>query len=312
MRPEPQDYSFDLSQTLNAVVLVTSQIPPDALTASVLGTERSGNGVVIERNLVLTIGYLVTEAQQIWLTLNDGRTVPGDVLAYDQATGLGLIQALGQLDITPIPIGTATRAEVGDELVVIGCGGRDNTIEAQLVAKQEFAGYWEYLLDEALFTAPAHENWGGTAVVAADGTLIGIGSLQIQDAEVNGEAQDLNMVVPIDLLPPILWNMKRTGTSGRPPRPWLGLYATETDDTVVVIGIADRGPAADAGIEPGDIIVAVGNKSVASLASFFKATWDEGPAGCSITLQIIRDGRPREAVLVSANRTELLKRPSLH
>lgn len=143
MRPEPQDYSFDLSQTLNAVVLVTSQIPPDALTASVLGTERSGNGVVIERNLVLTIGYLVTEAQQIWLTLNDGRTVPGDVLAYDQATGLGLIQALGQLDITPIPIGTATRAEVGDELVVIGCGGRDNTIEAQLVAKQEFAGYWE-------------------------------------------------------------------------------------------------------------------------------------------------------------------------
>lgn len=312
MRPRPNDYAFDLTATLNAIVTVTSHIPADGLTAGVLGTERTGNGVVIERNLVLTIGYLVTEAQQIWLSLADGRTVPGDVLAYDQPTGFGLIQALGQLDVEPLKMGSSATAAVGDELIVIGAGGLQNTIAAHLVAKQEFAGYWEYLLDEALFTAPAHQNWGGTAVIAADGSLIGIGSLQIQDAEVNGDTEDLNMVVPIDLLKPILGEMKTSGTSGAPARPWMGLYATASDDTVVVIGLSERGPAQDAGIEPGDVITEVDGTRVETLPEFFRAVWNAGPAGCAITLSLIRDGRARDAVLTTVDRGAMLKRPMMH
>ncbi|MEO0729563.1 MAG: S1C family serine protease [Pseudomonadota bacterium] len=312
MRPRPADYAFDLAAALEAVVTVTSHIPPDGLTASVLGTERSGNGVVIERNLVLTIGYLVTEAQQIWLTLSDGRTVPGDVLAYDQPTGFGLIQALGQMDVTPVTIGSSTDAGVGDEVVISGAGGLQNALAAHLVAKQEFAGYWEYLLDEALFVAPAHQNWGGTAVLAADGSLIGIGSLQIQDAEVNGDTEDLNMVVPIDLLKPILADMKQTGASGTPPRPWMGLYATASEDSVVVIGLSERGPAQDAGVEPGDVITAVDGTVITSLPEFFRAVWSTGPAGCAVTLSMLRDGQERDAVIVTVDRGAMLKRPMMH
>lgn len=312
MRVQADDFDFEVETALKSVVSITSQIPPNALTASVLGTERAGYGVVIDRGLVLTIGYLVTEAQQIWLTLSDGRTVPGDVLGYDQPTGFGLIQALGDLGAPALPLGNSSMAEVGDKVLVAGSRGGDQIIEAHLVAKQEFAGYWEYVLDEALFTAPAHPNWGGTAVINTAGELIGVGSLQIQDAEVNGEPQDLNMVVPIDILKPILDDMRTTGRAKRAPRPWLGLYATEAEDHVVVIGTVDDGPAQEAGVSAGDLIVSVGDTEIHSLAEFFREVWATGEAGCDIAMTFVRDGRLRDAVVVSVNRDALLRRPSMH
>jgi S1-C subfamily serine protease len=242
LQPKPDDYTYDLDRALSSVVGLSSQVPADAFTAEILGTERAGNGVLIrDDGLVLTIGYLITEAEEVWLTTNTGRVVPGHVLAYDQVTGFGLVQALARLDIPVLPIGDSSRAPVGEHVVVAGAGGRARSIAARIVARQEFAGYWEYLLDEAIFTAPGHPHWGGTALIGSGGELLGIGSLQLQHATPRGGTLPLNMIVPIDLLTPILDDMTRLGRPNRPARPWLGLYASETENKVVVIGLATQG-----------------------------------------------------------------------
>ncbi len=243
-QPKPEDYGYDLDHALACVVGLRATVPADAFTADTLGTERAGNGVIIRGNgLVLTIGYLITEAEQVWLTLQDGRSVPGHVLGYDQETGFGLVQALAKLDVPALEIGQSAGASVGERVVVGGFGGRNRSVAARIVAKQEFAGYWEYVLDEAIFTAPAHPNWGGTALIGPAGDLIGIGSLQLQHAAEKGQTQNINMMVPIDLLKPIIDDLMKFGRRNVPPRPWLGLYATEVENRLVIVGLADRGPA---------------------------------------------------------------------
>ena len=188
---------FDVDRTLSSVLSLRSQIPEDAFTASVLGTERGGNGVVIRENgLVLTIGYLITEAESVWLFPNDGRAVEGHVVAYDQETGFGLVQALGTLDLPTLELGSSADLPVGDPVIVAGHGGREHAINARVVAKREFAGYWEYLLDEAIFTSPPHSNWGGAALLAGDGSLRGIGSLFVQQVVTEEEPVNGNMIVP--------------------------------------------------------------------------------------------------------------------
>jgi S1-C subfamily serine protease len=183
VQPRQDELRFDLDSALDTVVQLRSEIPEDAFTASILGTERAGNGVVIrDDGLVLTIGYLITEARSIWLTTNGGLAVAGYPLAYDQATGFGLVQPLARLGVPSLPRGSASSSAIGDDVIVIGHGGSAHALKAKIIAKREFAGYWEYVLDEALFTAPAHPRWGGAAVVGEDGRLLGIGSLLVEEA----------------------------------------------------------------------------------------------------------------------------------
>ena len=176
----------------------------------------------------------------------------GTVLAYDQVTGFGLIQALNRVDVPTLPLGDSDGTRVGDPVVIAGAGGRKHSLAARIVAKQEYVGYWEYLVDEAIFTAPAHPNWGGTAMIGAGGELLGIGSLQLQQAAEDGQAENLNMIVPIDLLKPILNDLLTTGRTKQPARPWLGIYATESDGDVVIVGMATKGPAQRANLKAGD------------------------------------------------------------
>jgi S1-C subfamily serine protease len=311
VQPKPDDYRYDLEHTLNAVVGLHAIIPGDAFTAETLGTERGGNGVFIRDGVVLTIGYLVTEAQSIWLTLNDGRAVQGTVLAYDQETGFGLVQALARLDVPTLTLGDSSAASVGDPVVIGGAGGRRHSLAARIVAKQEYTGYWEYLLDEAIFTEPAHPNWGGTAMIGIEGELLGIGSLQLQQATSSGQAENLNMIVPIDLLKPIVNDLVTTGRTKQPPRPWLGVYATETDGQVVIVGMATRGPAQKANLKSGDAVVAVAGSRIDSVAALFRKIWSLGSAGVEIPLTIMRDGRTMEVRVISSDRTRLLKGPTL-
>jgi S1-C subfamily serine protease len=311
-QPRRGDYAFDLDAALAAVVGVRVTVPEDAFTAGVLGTERSGHGVAIRRDgLILTIGYLVTEAQSIWLTLSGGRVVPGHVLGYDQTTGFGLVQALARLDMPVLPLGRSSELRPGDRIVVAGSGGRDHAVAAAVVAKREFAGYWEYLLDEAIFSAPAHPFWGGAAAINERGELVGIGSLQLEQATPEEENARLNMIVPIDLLRPILDDMMTIGRPNRPPRPWLGLYATEVDNRVLVAGIASRGPAQRADIRTGDVVLAVSGKKVTDLASFFRRIWSLGDAGVEVPITVYRDGKLTELRVASADRDEFLRGPSL-
>ena len=312
LQPDASQLAFDLDAALEAVVLLRAEIPDDAFTASILGTERAGNGVVIrEDGLVLTIGYLITEAESIWITTNRGTVVQGHALAYDQSSGFGLVMPLGSLGVQPLACGSAGTVKAENPVIVIGQGGRAHSLKARVVGKREFAGYWEYVLDEALFTAPAHPQWGGSALVGADGRLLGIGSLLVQE-EVGGKVIDSNMFVPIDLLAPVLDEMLASGRPARPPRAWLGLYATELDGHVVVGGLAPGGPAERAGVQLGDLLLEVAGEQPAGLAALFRKIWSCGPAGSEVPLTFSRRGATSTVRIRSADRSDFLKKPRLH
>jgi S1-C subfamily serine protease len=311
---------MDLASIAHALGGVRAHIPDDAFTADGLGTRREGSGVVLrEDGLVLTIGYLITEAEEVWLTTHAGRVVPAHVLAYDQESGFGLLQALDRLDLPALELGSSAEAKVGD--VVLAVKGETvstlaelyrqvRSLGAAIVAKQEFAGYWEYLLDEAIFIAPAHPSWGGAALLSAAGALLGVGSLRLQMSR-GAEAVDINMIVPIDLLPPILDDMMTRGAVQRPPRPWLGVFSAESNGEVIVMSVAEGGPAANAGIREGDVISDVRDAEVESLADFYRKVWGSGPAGAEVPLRIVRDGRETWLRVKSADRNSFLRRPQL-
>jgi S1-C subfamily serine protease len=312
LQPDPRELDFDLGVALESVVMLHAEIPEDAFTASILGTERIGSAVTIRQDgLLLTVGYLITEAETIWLTTNSGDAIPGHALAYDFSTGFGLVQPLGKLNAPVLTRGSAQRARVGDSVIVVGHGGRAHTLKAKVSDKREFAGYWEYVLDEALFTSPAHPQWGGTALLSQDGRLLGIGSLLVEDAAAREPAQG-NMIIPIDLLEPILDDLLTYGRSRRPTRPWLGMYVSETDGQQVVAGVAPGGPADRAGVLQGDVVLEVDGERSEGLADLFRRIWHLGPAGTEIPLLIGREEGATPMRIRSADRSDFLKRPRLH
>jgi S1-C subfamily serine protease len=310
-QPRAEDYSYDLERALSSVVGLHSIIPPDAFTADTLGVERAGNGVLIGDGLVLTIGYLITEAETVWLHLGDGRVVQGHALGFDQETGFGLVQVLGRIDLPVLSLGSSAAAKVGERVVVGGAGGRTRSLAGTVAAKQEFAGYWEYVLDEAIFTAPAHPNWGGTGLISARGELIGIGSLQLE-REREGRDEHLNLVVPIDLLKPIIDDLSKFGRVDKPVRPWLGLYSTEIEDKIVAVGIAPKGPAARAELKTGDVVLAVKGEKVSTLAGFYRKVWALGNAGVEVPLTLYREGVTFDVRVNSSDRMKFLKGPRMH
>jgi S1-C subfamily serine protease len=313
VEPRPGSYQFDLERALAAVVGIRARIPADAFTAEVLGTEREGNGVLIRPDgLIATIGYLITEASEVWLTLADGKSVPGHVLGYDQESGFGLVQALARLDVPALELGNSGDMRPGTSVVAAGAGGTGHSVAAHVVARQEFAGYWEYLIDDAIFTAPAHPFWGGTGLIGPDGRLVGIGSLQLEHAGPDDETMPINMYVPIDLLTPVLDDLQTLGRPNRPARPWLGLYAVENDEHVVIAGIASRGPAAKANLRRGDVVVSVGGTRVRGLAGLFRGIWSRGAAGVEVPMKVLRGGKALEVTVASGDRHRYLKGPSLH
>lgn len=311
LQPKAHEVAFDLAQALDAVVALRAEVPEDAFTASVLGTERIGNGVVIRGDgLVLTIGYLIVEAETVWLTANDGTVVPAHALAYDFTTGFGLLQPLAPFRRPVLARGSSARTGPGDEVIAIGHGGRAHALKAQVFAKREFAGPWEYLIDDALFTTPPHPEWSGAALVGDDGRLVGIGSLFVQEPH-GDDVVKANMFVPIDLLEPVLPELLAHGRMPGPARPWLGLYTSQATEGLVVSGVAPGGPAEDAGVEQGDHVIEVAGERVGSLADFFRKVWRQGPAGAEIRLTLARDGAPVKASVTSADRMDFLKKPRL-
>jgi S1-C subfamily serine protease len=223
-----------------------------------------------------------------------------------------VVQALARLDLPRLSLGQSSGAAIGEQVVVAGAGGRHHSVAAHIAARQEFAGYWEYVLDEAIFTAPAHPNWGGTALIGPGGDLLGIGSLQLQHAAERGQTQNINMMVPIDLLKPVVDDLLKFGRRNAPPRPWLGLYATEVENRLVIVGLAERGPAKEADLRVGDIVLSVAGKEVSDLAAFFRRIWAQGKAGVEVPMAVYRDGDTLQMRIKSSERNRFLKGPSLH
>jgi len=313
LQPKPKDVSFDLDLALSSVVSVRTEIPDDAFTAGSLGTDRRGHGVVIaDGGLVLTIGYLIIEAASIWMLDAAGRAIPGDVVGYDQETGFGLIQALDPTGLTPLPIGHSNNLSVGEKVIFAGHGGHTQALKSEVVSIREFAGYWEYLLDQAIFTSPPHPFWGGGALIGADGTLLGIGSLFVQDSATPTEPLDGNMVVPIDILEPIIEDLMTSGHSQKPKRPWLGMFTAEATGQVLVAGMWDGGPAETAGIEIGDLVLEVDGIPITGMADMLRRIWALGEAGVEVPLIIFRDRGIKEIRVPSASREDYYKAPRLH
>jgi S1-C subfamily serine protease len=312
LRPQPEDWDFDLERALGALVLLRAEVPEDAFTAQILGTERVGNGIVIgDDGLILTIGYLITEATGVWITSARGAVAAGHPLAYDQQTGFGLVMPLGRLGAPALERGSAAAARVGDDVLIAGHGGRGHALKGQLFDKREFAGYWEYVLDEALFAAPAHPQWGGSALIGTDGKLLGVGSLLVEEKQGDKSVQG-NMFVPVDLLDPILEDLVKRGRTRRAARPWLGMYTTEMGAKLVVAGLAAGGPADRAGVKLGDVVVAVAEERPQGLADMFRRVWALGPAGVEVPLTLARSGKRTDLRLSSVDRNDFLKKPQLH
>jgi S1-C subfamily serine protease len=312
LRPLARLFPFDLDRCLASVVALEAHVADDAHSARSLGTERIGNATVIgEEGLLLTVGYLLTEAEEVILTTGDGRRVQAHVLGIDQATGFGLLHALEPLDLPALKIGDSRRLRGEDAIVSAAGGGQAHAVSARLLLRAPFAGYWEYYLEEALFVEPAHPHWSGAALIGPAGDLVGVGSLWMQQGATEEEATPVNMFVPAELAPPILDDLAR-GRPGRTPRPWLGLLSQEVQSHVVVRGVTPGGPASRAELRRGDVIHRVAGEEVSDLAGFYQRLWALGPPGVVVALTVQRGREVFDMEIRSADRAPLLKRRRLN
>ena len=293
-----------VDEILSAVVRVQTEINPAARTAPALGVTRDGHGVVIDSSgLVLTIGYLILESQTITVTSGGGTVVPAEFVAYDSATGFGLVRTQAPIKVRPMRLGDSGQLSEGTGVIVAGFGGQRNTIRATVVDRRDFAGYWEYLLPEAIFTQPPFRIFGGAALIGQDGRLVGIGSLIVGDAKLGQGVSPGNMFIPINALKPILGPMIEGGRSDVPPRPWVGIYSEEVRGRVFVNRVAVEGPAAAAGLAKGDIIIAVGGNRVSGMSDFYRKLWALGDPGVKVPLTVLRvNGEVQTLSLRSSNR----------
>jgi len=308
--PAAQDAAYvRLAAAAAAVVGVKVKALPNARSNDTLGQERMGSGVVIAKDgLVLTISYLVLEADQVEIVDTDGTSVPATVLAYDHATGFGLVKSLAPLGVAPIRLGTAAPVAQLDRMMIV-TGGEEQAISiATVVSKRRFAGYWEYLIDDAIFTAPPRLDHSGAALINKDGELVGIGSLFVLDALTPGERLPGNMFVPVDLLKPVLDEMIHTGAQKDSRRPWLGVNSFEEDGRVKVMQVNEESPADHAGIVAGDIILSINGEPVDSLEQFYHRLWTRGPAGVDVVLTVLHGPQVRDVTVRSINRLDFMRR----
>jgi S1-C subfamily serine protease len=290
-------------EILNAIIKVKATIPQDASTARILGTEREGNGVVInDKGHILTIGYLILEAEAIEVIGAQGDPVKASFVAYDYKTGFGILRADPPLSVKPLKLGQSSQLKEGDPILMVGFGGSEAVLGSRVISRKEFAGYWEYLLEDAIYTTPPYPNYGGAALLDRNGNLLGIGSIFTQLTVPGMGIMPCNMSVPIDLLKPILADLIDIGRSSKPPQPWLGVHADETHGRVFIIRVTPGGPAEKAGIKAGDIILAVNQTPVKSLADFFRHIWALGPAGVKVPLSILQETQIRDISVHSADR----------
>jgi S1-C subfamily serine protease len=296
------------SSPLRALVRLESTVPADARTARSLGTERVGSGVVISGDgLVLTIGYLMMEAVEVFVTDIEGKRQPAEIVAYDHATGFGLVRATGPIAASVARIGDSDALDPGEEVLVAGTGGAGNVRVARVIDRRVFTGPWEYIVEQAIFTVPTIPEFGGAALFGSDGRLLGIGSLRVGDAGVPGKPLVGNMFVPISLLTPILADLLAFGESTEAARPWLGLYPVELDGILMVRRVSEGGPAERAGIVSGDILLGVGEHPVNRMEDLFRRVWDLGPAGTPVPLKVYKNGDLQDITIESADRRRWLK-----
>jgi S1-C subfamily serine protease len=300
--------STRIEELVSAVVRIKTHVNPEGRTVEGLGREREGSGILIDNDgLVLTIGYLMVEAYAAEVVDNSGRTVPASVVGYDHETGFGLLRTMEPLRLKPMPLGKSADLKERDPVLVASFGGPDMVAGAYVVAKREFAGNWEYMLDEALFTAPPHPAWSGAALINREGKLVGVGSLIVGDAAGGSDKTPGNMFVPIDRLLPVLGDLISDGRVAGPGRPWLGVNTDELRGRLFVSRVTPGGPAEKAGLKRGDVVVGVNGEPPKNLADFYRKVWAQGAAGTTVAIDVLQDSQVRRVEIKSINRLDHLK-----
>ncbi len=304
VQPGNSSLPAEVVDVLPAVVGIQTTIPEDRRSARTLGSEREGHGTVIDdEGLIVTIGYLIMEADTVTITDREGRELPATIVGYDYESGFGLVRTTVPPKAKPMRFGDSDSLTLRSEAYVAGVGGEKAALKVKVAGRREFAGYWEYLLDNAIFTVPAYPLWGGSALVGADGSLLGVGSLLVQEALGPGSpAFPGNMYVPINRLKPIFDELVQTGGISAPPRPWLGLYTVEHMGQLVIGGISDGGPADRAGLQRGDILQSLNGEVLDDVPDFYRKLWAAGPAGTTISLRMERDNDAFEVKVRSGDR----------
>lgn len=295
-------------EALQAVVEVDARVPPDARTAASLGTEREGTGIVIDSNgLVLTIGYVILEASEVEIAGAEGEPMPATIVAYDHESGFGLIRASQGLEIAPIGLGDSDQIRRRQPLLAVSHVGGLDAKGVFVADRRDFAGYWEYLLEDAIFTTPPHGQFGGAALLDREGRLVGVGSLFVADAIRQQRPVPGNMFIPINQLKPIMADLLTNGRRSGPPRPWLGLYLEEHRGRLFVTRVAPEGPAAAAGIQEDDVILGVDGQAVGGLADFYRTLWSQGEAGIEVPLNVLQGMETQRATVQSSDRYRYLR-----
>jgi S1-C subfamily serine protease len=301
--------SSALDELVSAVVKIKTYINPDGRSVQNLGREREGSGIVIdESGLVLTIGYLMVEAHAAEIVTAAGRTLPANVVGYDHETGFGLLRTLEPPKIKPLAIGRSADLKEKDPALVSSFGGTQMVLPVNVVSRRVFAGSWEYLVDQAIFTNPPHPVWSGSALINREGKLVGVGSLIVGDSKGENEPSPGNMFVPIDLLLPIMADLLANGRVSGPGKPWLGVNAQAAAGKLVVGRVTPESPAAKAGLKRGDVIVGVGGVKTNTLPEFYQKLWSTGDAGVVVPLDVESGGGGARRIDVpSVNRLDQLK-----
>lgn len=301
-----------LTKAHAAVVGVQVTATEGARSAETLGQRRAGSGVVIGADgLILTIGYLMLEADSIQIVTQDNRVLPAKAVAYDLATGFGLIKPLLPLrDANPVPLGSHEQLNTGEPLMAASGGVHGELAMTRLVSKRPFSGYWEYHIETALFTSPPMGNHSGAPLFNRRGELLGIGSLFVGDALGRSTPMPGNMFVPVDLLKPILAEMQRTGSSAQSRRPWLGLTSAQHEGQVQVVRVSKGSPAEAAGVQEGDVIVAVDGVRVATLEELYKRIWAHPKPDDEMRLTLRQGADTRELTVRGVDRMGTMAKPA--
>ena len=294
-------------ETLSAVVAVSARSLPDARSATTLGTQRRGAGAMIGEGYVLTIGYLVIECEAIEVTGADGKVVPATLAGYDHASGFGLLKLAAPLAGKPLPLGDSAAVGEREPALVATTSQREGVSLVYVVSRRAFTGSWEYQLDSAIYTYPAVDAWSGAPLIGPHGELLGIGSLIVPDAGGPGTQSPGNLFVPVELLKPILPDLKKSGKRSGPPRPWLGVNADEVRGRLFVSRVSPEGPAERAGLQRDDIVLAVAGEEVTTLADFYKRVWARGAAGVEVPIRVLRGAQLKDVKVRSIDRVEYFR-----
>ncbi|MFM1987494.1 MAG: hypothetical protein RJA99_451 [Pseudomonadota bacterium] len=306
-RPPPTDLG-DLTRFNGSIVRLDAKVPDDATSAASLGAERVGTGIILDERTVLTIGYVTLEAEAVMVTTASGKRIPASVAGYDHATGFGVVRALVPLDGRPMALGDSDRVREKQRVLTLGHGEPEAT-EIFVLSRKPFSAGWEYLLETPIFTFPPVNNWSGAALISADdGSLVGVGSLIVNDAAAGQQGIPGNLWVPVNLVKPIMADLLAKGRRGDGANPWLGLTTESVRGNLMVVRVTRNGPAEAAGVSPGDIVVGVAGEKVGDQAEFYRKMWKLGPAGTTIPLKMLKNGDVRDVAVKSIDRADFLRK----